>query len=177
MCNGLLFKQTVFSRCNDFSRNGLRHHEQIFLASYQIVLMKEYMKRWYLIHTKPRKEMVAEQSLHRQDCEIYLPRIQQSCYQRGRWIDVIEPLFLRYLFVRLRLGHDDGPIRYTANVRDLVRFFEKLVVVSDQIVELIKSIADLYTGLQCFQNSLFESSDIVIINIRSFRWSEGDFFD
>ena len=124
----------------------------------------ESMKHWYLIHTKLRKEMVAEQNLQRQHCEVYLPRIQQSRYQRGRWIDVIEPLFPRYLFVRLRFGYDNiGSIRYTTGVRDLVRFAEEPAVVPDQIIDLLKSTADPNTGLHCSKNLLFEPGTPVII--------------
>jgi len=36
------------------------------------------MKSWYVIHTKPRNESVAEEHLRRQAFETYLPRIKQE---------------------------------------------------------------------------------------------------
>jgi transcriptional antiterminator RfaH len=43
--------------------------------------------------------------------------------RRGRWQDVVEPLFPGYLFVELDLGLDDpAPIRSTRGVSGLVRF-------------------------------------------------------
>ena len=129
----------------------------------------ESIKRWYLVHTKLRKEMVAEQNLQRQNCEVYLPCIQQPRHRRGRWIDVIEPLFPRYLFVRLRLGYDNiGSIRYTTGVRDLVRFTEEPAIVPDQIVGLLRSTADRDTGLHYSKSPLFEPGDTVIIDKGSF---------
>lgn len=122
------------------------------------------MNRWYLIHTKPRKESVAEQHLQRQGWELYLPRIQQPHRRRGRWVEVIEPMFPRYLFVRLRFGVDNiGPIRYTTGVRDFVRFAEEPAVVPDEVVETLKRAADCDSGLHYPKGPLFKSGDAVII--------------
>ena len=123
------------------------------------------MKRWYLIHTKPRKERVAEQNLQRQGWEVYLPLFRQSRRQRGRWVDVIEPLFPRYLFVQLQLGFEDiSPIRYTTGVHNLVRFTKDPAVVSNQIVETLRCTADSTTGLHHIQGPLFKSGDLVVID-------------
>ena len=123
------------------------------------------MYRWYLVHTKPRKEIVAEQNLERQGWEVYLPLIQQPRRRYGRWMEVIEPLFPCYLFVRLRLGHDNiGPIRYTTGVRDFVRFTEEPAAVPEQIVESLKLSADRNTSLRSFKGPLFKPGDTVIID-------------
>jgi len=123
------------------------------------------MKCWYLVHTKPRKEMVAEQNLQRQGYEVYLPLIQQPRRRRGRWIEVIEPLFSRYLFMRLRLGYENiRPIRYTIGVRDLVRFTEEPAIVPDQIVESLRRTADRNTGLHYPKGPVFEPGDKVTID-------------
>jgi transcriptional antiterminator RfaH len=123
------------------------------------------MKYWYLVHTKPRKERVAEQNLQRQDYEVYLPLIQQPRRQRGRWIEAIDPLFPRYLFVRLRPGYDNiGSIRCTTGVRNLVRFTAEPTVVPDHIIESIKHAADHSTGLHHPKGSLFEPGNTVIID-------------
>ena len=123
------------------------------------------MKYWYLVHTKPRKERVAEQNLQRQSYEVYLPLIQQPRRQRSRWIEAIDPLFPRYLFVRLRPGYDNiSSIRYTTGVRNLVRFTAEPTVVPDHIIESIKHAADPNTGLYHPQGPLFEPGDKVIID-------------
>ena len=81
------------------------------------------MKLWYAIHTKPRQEDLAAEHLRRQEFEVYLPRIKQPRRYRGRWRDAIEPLFPRYLFIRLELGSENvAPIRSTRGVTKLVSF-------------------------------------------------------
>lgn len=123
------------------------------------------MKHWYLIHTKPRKETVAEQNLQRQSYEVYLPLIQQSRRRRGRWLEVIEPLFPRYLFVHLQLGHDNfNPIKYTTGVHNLVHFTEMPAIVPDQIIESLRQTADRNTGLHHLNAPLFQPGDTVLID-------------
>jgi transcriptional antiterminator RfaH len=125
----------------------------------------DIMKRWYLVHTKPRKEMVVEQNLQHQGYEVYLPLIQQPRRRRGHWIEAIEPLFPRYLFVRLRIGYDNiRPIRYTTGVHNLVRFTEEPTVVPDQIVESLRCTADRNTSLHHPKGPLFKSGDTVIVD-------------
>lgn len=123
------------------------------------------MKNWYLIHTKPRKEIVAEQNLQRQGYEVYLPRIQQPHRRRGRWVEVIDSLFPRYLFVRLQFGYDNiYSIRYTTGVHKLVSFGEEPTMVPDQIIESIRYAADSNTGLHNPKGPLFKPGDTVIID-------------
>lgn len=80
-------------------------------------------KNWYLVYCKPRQENVAKRNLARQGFEIYLPVTRQRRRRLGRSKTVIEPMFPRYLFIRLDCQHDDwGPIRSTLGVTALVRF-------------------------------------------------------
>ena len=51
------------------------------------------MKRWYLVHTKPRKEKLAQANLQRQDWEVYLPLLLSRRRRRGAWAEAVEPLF------------------------------------------------------------------------------------
>jgi len=127
------------------------------------------MKCWYLVHIKPRKEMVAEQNLQNQGYEVYLPLVQQLCRRRGHWIEVIEPLFPCYLFVCLQFGYDNvRPIRYTTGVRDLVRFTEEPAVVPDQIIASLRRTADCKTGLHHPKGPLFKPGNAVIIDAGPF---------
>ena len=61
------------------------------------------MRTWCAAFTKPRQEEVASENLTRQGFRTYLPRLKQPKRRRDRWIEVIEPLFPRYLFVELDL--------------------------------------------------------------------------
>lgn len=97
------------------------------------------MHQWYVVHTKPRQEVVARTNLERQGYTTYYPQIPRSRRRRQSWQQLAEPLFPRYLFVRLALGEDDfAPIRSTLGVMGLVRFGNRPGVVSEQAITAIR---------------------------------------
>lgn len=106
------------------------------------------MLRWYLIHTKPSGEALAQVNLQRQGYEVYLPRVLQCVRRRGRWRDCVAPLFPRYLFLRLNEGRQClAPVRSSLGVTDVVRFGQDYAIVPDAIVQDLHSRADPQTGL------------------------------
>jgi transcriptional antiterminator RfaH len=106
------------------------------------------MLRWYLIHTKPVREEVAEENLRRQGYELYLPRMLQRMRRRGRWCECIVPLFPRYLFLQLREGQQAlSPIRSSVGVAGIVRFGMRYAIVPQQIVTQLRLRADPESGL------------------------------
>jgi transcriptional antiterminator RfaH len=106
------------------------------------------MKLWYAIHTKPRQEDHAAEHLRRQEFEIYLPKIKQARRFRQKWRDTIEPLFPRYLFIRLDLGSDNvAPIRSTRGVSKLVSFNGQPATVPDPLIDALVESADPESGL------------------------------
>jgi transcriptional antiterminator RfaH len=76
--------------------------------------------RWYVVQTKCRQERIAELNLMRQGFDVYLP--VRFADRRGKQAREVEPLFPGYLFVRLSLRENWGPIRSTTGVRRLVSF-------------------------------------------------------
>lgn len=135
------------------------------------------MKHWYLVHTKPRQEKVAEYNLERQGYEVYLPLTQQPKRRNGHWTSVIEPLFPRYLFVRLQLGLEDFyPIRSTIGVRNLVRFAEEPAIVPDEIIVTLRHAADRATTLHRPHSKPFKQGDNVLIEEGPFAGLEGIFW-
>ena len=100
------------------------------------------MSHWYLIHTKIRKEQCALQNLEQQGFECYLPEILAEKFRRGALAVVPEPLFPRYLFIRLGTGLEGqswAPIRSTAGVSRLVAFGSTPAKVGNELVEVIRS--------------------------------------
>ena len=79
--------------------------------------------RWHLVYTKPREERRALEHLRRQDYECYLPERPVERMRDGHRCIVTEPLFPRYLFIRLAPGTSNWlPIRSTRGVSTIVRF-------------------------------------------------------
>ena len=80
---------------------------------------------WYVIHTKPRQEQRALLNLEQQGYECYLPILPTEKLRQGALSLIEEPLFPRYLFIRLDVsqsGQSWAPIRSTLGVSRLVTF-------------------------------------------------------
>ena len=115
------------------------------------------MKHWYTIYTKSRQEMTAVENLRRQSYEVYLPNIKQSHRYRGQWREKIEPLFPRYLFIRLNLGEENiAPIRSTHGVTKLVSFSGQPATVPGPFIDTLTRASDPDTGLINTEKDLFE---------------------
>ncbi len=97
------------------------------------------MTRWYVTQTKARQEGRAQENLESQGYTTYCPRITRLCRRRGAWQKVGEPLFPRYLFMRLEEGEDDfTPIRSTKGVLAMLRFGDKPASISQQAIDSIR---------------------------------------
>lgn len=122
------------------------------------------MKAWYVVCTKPRKESIAEVNLQRQDFETYLPWIRRAARRKDKWVDVIEPLFPRYLFLRLDLGQQSvAPIRSTVGVTSLVTFGHRLTPVPDAAISTLRQSEDSQSGLHRPPGHGFQKGDAVSI--------------
>ena len=98
------------------------------------------MQRWYVVHTKPGKERVAEGNLLRQGFEAYLPRLASRKRHARRTIEVAVPLFPRYLFVALDLAVERWrSVNGTYGVQRLVAFGERPAALPDGVVPDLKA--------------------------------------
>jgi transcriptional antiterminator RfaH len=97
-------------------------------------------RNWYLVLTKPRQEHKAQQHLRQQHFETYLPLCRQQRVRRTRRVEVTEPLFPGYLFIRLDTTNDNwAPIRSTPGVSRLVRFGSAPAQVPDACVQGLRA--------------------------------------
>ena len=96
---------------------------------------------WYVIHTKPRQEARALLNLESQGYECYLPQLTKQKLSRGVLDIAQEPLFPRYLFIRLdstQSGKSWGPIRSTLGVSRLVTFGFEPARVDHELIDLLR---------------------------------------
>jgi len=134
------------------------------------------MKHWLAIHTKPKQEGTAEENLVRQCFEIYHPRIKLPRRRRGKWKDVIESLFPRYLFIRLEFGKDDiSPIRSTIGVTGLVQFGGQIATVPADLIDSLKVREDPVSGLYLVDEPIFKKGDEIILQQGPFTGMKGIF--
>lgn len=125
---------------------------------------------WYAVHTHPRKEIVALENLQRQGFESYLPVLQVQKVRRGKAQMVQEPMFSRYLFVRLdssARGRSWSPIRSTLGVRALVQFGGKPAKVAPELIDWLRQ-----RELDFDPQHLFAPGDTVSINSGPFKGLE-----
>ncbi|MCQ8897409.1 transcriptional activator RfaH [Limnobacter humi] len=98
------------------------------------------MAHWYVMYTKPRLETQAVENLERQNYRVFYPQARVRKRRSTGLAEVVEPLFPRYLFVRLESGVDDfSKLRSTKGCIDLVKFGGKATPVPQALVDLIQS--------------------------------------
>lgn len=130
---------------------------------------------WYLVHTKPRQEKCALENLERQGYECYLPTFPKEKLRQNRVSIANEPLFPRYLFIRLGQGHADQswtPIRSTKGVSRLVSFGMNPAMVP---VGLINHLRSTEAVVQANPERLFTQGDQVRLTDGAFVGIEGVF--
>lgn len=102
----------------------------------------EVAMHWYLVYTKPRQEKCALENLQRQGYQCYLPTLPSEKLRQGLLTVSDEPLFPRYLFIRLGYGDSAKswtPIRSTKGVSRLVSFGIEPANVDDSLIELLRT--------------------------------------
>lgn len=97
---------------------------------------------WYVIQTKSRQEQRALRNLEQQGYECYLPMHAVEKLRKGVLSVIEEPLFTRYLFIRLdtsQSGKSWAPIRSTMGVSGLVTFGAEPAKVDERLIEALRA--------------------------------------
>lgn len=122
----------------------------------------EAIERWYAVCCKPRQEAIAEENLLRQGFHVYLPRIRIRQRRRGQWLDAVEVLFPRYIFIRIDpMQRSTAPVRSTRGVVGLVRFGGQPAVVPDAVMDALLQREDAASGLHLDNRPLFSAGEAV----------------
>lgn len=125
---------------------------------------------WYAIHSKPRQEERALDNLQRQGFEAWLPMLTVEKVLRGKLANVTEPMFSRYLFIRLDTEQTNwSPIRSTLGVSRLVSFGNRPAVVADELIQALQTVP------QRAPERLFQPGQTIIIVSGPLKGIEGIF--
>ena len=114
--------------------------------------------------------MRALQNLEQQGYECYLPLLQRWKACAGDSVVAEEPLFPRYLFVRLDAsptGKGWGPIRSTKGVSRLVTFGAEPATVTDDLLDALRRRQDALNPIP-----LYRKGDQVVIRSGAFAGLE-----
>lgn len=127
---------------------------------------------WYLVHTKPRQEKCALENLRRQGYQCYLPTLPSEKLRHGVLMVSDEPLFPRYLFIRLGQGGGPSwaPIRSTKGVSRLVSFGVEPAKVADSLVDALRA---QEASVQALPERLFKPGERVRLTEAPFAGIEG----
>lgn len=135
-------------------------------------------EHWYAVSCKPRQEAIAEENLLRQGYRVYLPRIQSQRRRHGQWTNVIEPLFPRYLFIRVdHTSRSTAPVRSTRGAVGLVRFGGQPAVVPEEVISAIVQRETPESGLHQDDRPLFHAGEPVKLESGPLAGMEGIFVE
>ena len=127
-------------------------------------MIKATLVNWFAVYTKLRQEYKARENLERQSFEAYLPLMRASRKRRGKWVETIEPMFSRYLFIRFEPGATSvASVRSTRGVTGLVQFGNKLAPLPESFMSVLLESADTETGVHTPEPNLLQEGDAVVL--------------
>lgn len=120
---------------------------------------------WYVVLTKPRQELRAQEHLQQQNGITFLPMLKIEKVQQGKRKVKTEPLFPGYLFLQTAA---DNPllskVRSTPGVRQLLMFAGKAITVDERLIADLKQRTEIGEDV-----ALFASGQKVALNDGPFK--------
>ena len=142
----------------------------IIYAASQIIIL---MKRWYVVNTKPRNEERAAHNLMNGGIEVLSPKIKLRKYKDGKFVQVIEPMFPSYIFVRFHPVDEFRMVKYARGVKTIVHFGGQIIPLQDELIEFIK--VRLENGVAAIQKPNISKGDKILIKDGPFKGFSGIF--
>ena len=101
-----------------------------------------FMNAWYVIQTKPKKELEARSYLSVKGLEIFLPRLETFAQKGGRITREIRALFPNYIFGNFDPIKDYSLVKYGKGVSKIVSFSGDPAPISAMVIDEIKGRMD-----------------------------------
>jgi transcriptional antiterminator RfaH len=119
---------------------------------------------WYVVHTKPRQEVIAQDNLLRQSFNVYLPRLKVlKCSRKRREIAFV-PLFPRYLFFKPSSGDQSiAPVRSTNGVTSIVRFGGIPALLHSHVLDQIRAFEHRRDAADIMELSGLKPGSVVLV--------------
>jgi transcriptional antiterminator RfaH len=102
--------------------------------------VEDIQRDWYVVYSKPHKEVHAQFHLRMKGLDVFFPRLDlvRVAEKRKRII----PLFPNYLFVRLHLPTEFHYVIWSPGVKRLVSFGDRPIPLDDDVVTFLKQQTD-----------------------------------
>jgi transcriptional antiterminator RfaH len=127
-------------------------------------------KQWYLIQTKPRQEIRAQNNLKQQGYKVYCPMLSVEKILKGKVVMKSEVMFSRYIFIQARSCSDIVwvSIRSTPGVSNFVSFGGEPAKVESGLIEQLLS-----QEQQVAPEKLFNKGECLLLTSGPFAGFEG----
>jgi transcriptional antiterminator RfaH len=125
------------------------------------------MENWYVIQTKPKKEIEAESYLSTKGVEIFNPLMETFALRSGRMNKELKPLFAGYIFGKFDLDQNYPLVRWARGVKKVLGFGEYPTPISEEVVEIIKERTDAQ-GIVRIRHH-FKANDVIRIKAGPLR--------
>jgi len=126
---------------------------------------KNNKRSWYLIFTRSKSELRAQENLDRQGFITYMPVVKNNRKRCGVDVKYTEAFFSRYLFINLDSKHDNwAPINSTIGVSKLVRFGSLPANVPEKLIESLRLNEDNAGFQQVMSQKLKPGDNVDIID-------------
>jgi transcriptional antiterminator RfaH len=100
------------------------------------------LPHWYVIYTKRRSEDQAERELQKKGISVFLPKIREVRFRRGKMRQQIEPLFPTYLFAKFTIHDSYYDVKWARGVKCIVGSGDIPIPLDDSIVTYIQEQVD-----------------------------------
>lgn len=131
------------------------------------------MKRWYVVNTKPRNEERAATNLINGGIEVLAPKLKLRKYKEGKFVQIVEPMFPNYIFVRIHPVDEYRLVKYARGVKTIVNFGGKIVPLQDEMIEFIR--ARLDEGVAVIKKEQLHKGEKVVVQEGPFKGLSGIF--
>jgi len=129
---------------------------------------------WYVAHTKPRQEHIAQENLLRQGYGVYLPWLNVFKSVRNRQEARFEPLFPRYIFFQPADAQQSiAPVRSTLGITAIVRFGQVPATLSVEMLKAIQAFEASRNTADFEEISAFKPGKAVVVTDGPFAGLEG----
>lgn len=95
------------------------------------------MDNWFVLYSKPREEIRAQEHLANQGFESFVPQISLKKIQGGKAVFKTEPLFPRYIFLKPNTSLNLSVVRSTRGVAGFVKFGQTLAKVPSGLIDTL----------------------------------------
>ena len=113
--------------------------------------IEQQCAQWYVVLTKPKQELRAQENLERQGGVAFVPMFTNERICRGKRVVRQEPLFPGYLFLQTQAqGELLSKVRSTFGVRQLLTFANQVMTIDDRIIDDLRQRSSTISPTQQF---------------------------